>query len=479
MAASTLAFATIEELQPLLAKKRVSPVELANLYLSRIDQIDRGLNAFRTVTAERALADARAAETELLRGKCRGPLHGIPIALKDNIWTRGIRTTAGSAILRDFMPDEDATVARRLRRAGAVLLGKTNMHEFAYGITSENPHYGATNNPWAGGRISGGSSGGSAAAIAAGLCVASIGSDTGGSIRVPAALCGVVGLKPTFGRVSVHGVFPLVPSFDHVGPLARCTADATALLAVIAGRDPRDPTSIAHSNRDLLHIGAQRNKKFRLGRPKEYFWTRLDPQIRRLTEAAVQSMLDQGVTVVEISLPTIESAAVAEASNTVALAEARQVHEEASYFPARASEYGADVRVRLEHGGEVRAVDYIAAQKVLKRSKAEFEAALESVDAIVTPTTPIAAPPIGSERVSVGDAEEPVRSALLRLNRPGNFTGLPAISVPCGFTKEGLPVGLELIGRAFGEATILAIAHQYEQRHEWRTMHPRRLAQLG
>ena len=471
MAAHALQFATIEQLQPLLAKKKVSPVELAKLYLSRIERFDGRLNAFRTVTPERALADARRAENELFHGRCRGPVHGIPIALKDNIRTRGIRTTAGSAILRDFIPDEDATVVRRLRRAGAVLLGKTNLHEFAYGITSENPHYGATHNPWSEERISGGSSGGSAAATAAGLCVAALGTDTGGSIRIPAALCGIVGLKPTFGRVSVQGVFPLAPSFDHVGTLARSVADAATLLAAIAGRDPQDPASVAAPREDLLRTLTRRTRKIRLGLPKEHFWTRLDPEVRRRAEAAVKDMVRQGAIVREISLPTTASAV--DAATTVALVEARRVHERAGYFPARASEYAADGRERLEQGGHVSAVEFLQAREVLEVSKAEFEAALRHVDAIVTPTTPVSAPLIGAQSVWVGDAEESVRSALVRLNRPGNFTGLPAISVPCGFTSEGLPVGLQLIGPAFGEAGIVAIAHRYEQAHGWSSSHPK------
>ena len=223
------------------------------------------MNAFLTVTAEQALAEARLAERELLRGRRRGPLHGIPIALKDNIWTRGVRTTAGSAILRDFVPTEDATVVRRLRRAGAVLLGKTNLHEFAYGATNENPHFGSTHNPWASERMTGGSSGGSAAAVSAGLCAAAIGSDTGGSIRIPAAFCGIVGLKPTFGRVSVYGVVPLAASFDHVGPLARSAADAALVLGAISGRDPLDPTSVVKAGRGFFRRGKDKAAKVAAG----------------------------------------------------------------------------------------------------------------------------------------------------------------------------------------------------------------------
>jgi aspartyl-tRNA(Asn)/glutamyl-tRNA(Gln) amidotransferase subunit A len=463
------AFATIETLDRLLTKKKISPVELTRLFLDRIARLDGHLNAFRTVTAERALEDARVAEKELMRGRHRGPLHGIPITLKDNIQTRGIRTTAGSAILRDFVPKEDATVAQRLRRAGAVLLGKTNLHEFAYGVTCENPHYGATRNPWNTDRISGGSSGGSTAAIAAGLCVASIGTDTGGSIRIPAALCGIAGLKPTFGRVSVHGVLPLATSFDHVGPLARSVTDAGTLLAVIARRDSLDPTTIARPTRELQIAARKSLKRVRLG-VSEYFWGHLDPEIRTRAEAAVKWMGEKGAEVRNIPLLSLEENK--QASNIVALAEARYVHEAAGFFPARAAEYGEDVRSRLERGGGVRAVDYLAARKELERSKAELAAAFEQVDAIVAPTTPVAAPVVATETVREGAFEESVRDALVRLNRPANFAGLPSISLPCGFTREGLPVGLQIIGRPFEEALILGIARYYEEQHDWHTKHP-------
>jgi aspartyl-tRNA(Asn)/glutamyl-tRNA(Gln) amidotransferase subunit A len=468
----SLEFATIERLSPLLTNKKISPVELVQLFLRRIEALNGRLNAFLTITTELALEQARAAERELLRGRRRGPLHGIPIALKDNIWTRGIRTTAGSLILRDFVPTADAGVARRLLRAGAVLLGKTNLHEFAYGITSENPHYGPTRNPWDISRISGGSSGGSAAAIAAGLCVAAVGTDTGGSIRVPAALCGIVGLKPTFGRVTRHGVVPLALSFDHVGPLTRGAADAAILLGILAGRDPLDPATVARPHEDFHGASARKPRKLRLARPREFFWTQLDPDVRRLTEAALKSLVKDGADLVEVSLPTV--AATVEPSNHIAFAEAREFHQNAGYFPSRAAEYGADVRSRLEQGASVRAVDYLTARAMMAQSRAEFESALARADAraIVVPASAIPAPPVGSDRLQVGDAEESVRSALVRLNRPSDFTGLPAISIPCGFTKQGLPVGLQLIGRAFDESTLIAIARAYEANHDWSSSHP-------
>ncbi len=377
------------------------------------------------------------------------------------------------------------------------------MHEFAYGITSENPHFGPVRNPWDPERISGGSSGGSVAAIAMGMCVASVGTDTGGSIRVPSALCGTVGLKPTFGRVSRYGVVPLALSFDHVGPLTRTAADAALLLGAIAGRDPRDPatlvraqsgkTSPASSARaatskspeeflrrfipqplraqpDAQPVGQR--KKLRLARPREFFWTQLDPEVRRLTEAALDSFVRQGADLVEISLPSVAS--TVEPSTLVALVEAREFHQNAGYFPQRSDEYGADVRARLAAGADISAVDYLTAHALMQRARAEFTAALAGADAdaIVAPASPIPAPLVGSESVRVGDADESVRSALVRLNRPSNFTGLPAMSLPCGFTAAGLPVGLQLIGRAFDEATLLAIAHSYQQHHDWSSSHP-------
>ncbi|MBZ5697711.1 MAG: Asp-tRNA(Asn)/Glu-tRNA(Gln) amidotransferase GatCAB subunit A [Acidobacteriia bacterium] len=471
-----LAFATIEELAARLAKHEVSPVNLTEQFLRRIERHNPQLNAYLTVTAERALTAARRAEKELTRSRSRPsgrhrPLLGIPIALKDNIWTRGIRTTAGSKVMRDFVPAEDATVARKLARAGAILLGKTNMHEFAYGITNNNAHYGPVHNPWGLDRISGGSSGGSAAAIAAGLCVASVGTDTGGSIRIPSAMCGIVGLKPTFGRVSVYGTVPLAPTFDHVGPLARSVADAAILLGLLAGRDPLDPASSARRVENFSAALCKPIRKFRLGRPREYFWEKLDGEVRHATEAAVRDMEKHGATVREISLPHLGESV--EASTNISLAETRHFHEAAGYFPAHADEYSEEVRQRLDAGGNVLAVKYLDGLAAQKRVRAEFDAAFREVDAIIAPTVPVPAPPIGAEFVDIDGEQHGVRPALVGMNRPANFTGHPAISVPCGFTRDGLPVGLQLIGRAFDEATLLRIALSYERAHGWRVRHPR------
>jgi aspartyl-tRNA(Asn)/glutamyl-tRNA(Gln) amidotransferase subunit A len=470
----TLAYCTVEELATLLAKRKISPVEITGIFLRRIERLNPSLNAFLTVTAELALAAARRAEKELA-GNRRSrdgnrPLLGIPIALKDNLWTRGIRTTAGSKILRDFVPTASATVARKLARAGAILLGKTHMHEFAYGITNHNAHCGPAHNPWALDHISGGSSGGSAVAIAAGLCAASAGTDTGGSIRVPSSMCGIVGLKPTFGRVSVFGTVPLAPSFDHVGPLARNVPDAAILLGLLAGRDPLDPTSSARRVEDYRAALRKPLRKFRLGRPSEFYWDKLDDQVRRATEAAVRDMEKQGAVVREISLPRVRESN--EAATNISLAEARHVHEAAGYFPRCAGEYTEEVRQRIEAGGQVPAIKYLGGLDMRKRMRAECEAAFQDVDAIVAPTVPIPAPPISAEYVQIAGEQVGVRTALVGMNRPANFTGLPAMSVPCGFTRDGLPIGLQLIGRAFDEATLLRIAFAYERAHDWGTRHP-------
>jgi aspartyl-tRNA(Asn)/glutamyl-tRNA(Gln) amidotransferase subunit A len=471
----SFAFATIEELAALLAKRKISPVELTELFLRRIDRQNPSLNAFLTVTAEPALAAARLAEKQLLHR--RGSRHdnsallGIPITLKDNIWTRGIRSTAGSKILSDFVPTMDSTAARKLGRAGAVLIGKTNLNEFAYGITGGNAHYGAVRNPWALNRMPGGSSAGSAVAIAAGLCAASIGTDTGGSIRVPSAFCGTLGLKPTFGRVSVFGTMPLSPSLDHVGPIARSVTDAAILLGLIAGRDPLDPTSSPRSVEDYRGALRKPLRKFRLGRPREHYWEKLDPEVRRATEAAVRDMEKRGAVVREVSLPHLKESL--DAATDISLAEALHVHEAAGYFPVRAAEYSEEVRHRIDAGAKVPAHRYLAGFDVRKRLLAEFDAAFREVDAVVAPTVPVPAPPVGAESLQIGGEQIGVRAAIVGHCRPANFTGLPAISIPCGFTRDALPVGLQLIGRAFDEVTLLRIAFSYERANDWRARHPR------
>lgn len=461
-----MAFLSVEQAAHLLRRKKISPVELTEAALARIERYNPLLNAFLTVLAEPARRQARAAEREILRGRARGPLHGIPVALKDNFWTRGVRTTAGSKILAEFVPARDSEVAARLRAAGAILLGKTNMHEFAYGITSENPHYGPVRNPWDRERVSGGSSGGSAAAVAAGLCFASVGTDTGGSVRIPAALCGVTGLKPTFGLVSLAGTVPLAPSFDHAGPLARSVADVCLLLGALAGDSPQGAR-----RPDCRRLRAGR-RPLRVGWPKHFYFERLDGEVRRLVESAAQRLAAAlGAEVREVPLPRLGD--TVEAATNLIVAEASYYHESQGYYPARAAEYGEDVRGHLEWGHELRAVDYLRAAEKRREVEEDFRAAFERAEILVAPTSPIPAPRIGEGSVRIaGERETAVRAELLRLTRPANLTGLPALTIPCGFTSQGLPAGLQLLGPRGTEARLLSAARAYEDATEWRLRRP-------
>jgi len=463
---SELAYFSIERAARLLRRGEISPVDLVEVSLERIERWSPQLNVFLTVLAENARRQAKAAEREIRRGRAKSPLHGIPVSLKDNFWTRGVPTTAGSTILANWVPNADSDVAKSLTEAGAILLGKTNMHEFAYGITGENPHYGSSRNPWAPERISGGSSGGSVVAVAVGMGAASVGTDTGGSIRIPSALCGIVGLKPTYGLVSTVGVVPLGTTFDHCGPIARNVTDACILLEAIAGKYPRGAARPGwRTLRKMLP------RRFRIGVPKEFYFDRLEPEVRRWVEVAAKTFELLGARVEEVSLPRL-AGAVEQATNVV-VAEASAYHESQGYFPARAAEYGDDVRAHLEFGHKLLAVDYFRGIGARRDIIADFEAAFEKVDVILAPTAPISAPRVGETQVRVtGDRETAARAELLRLTRPSNISGMPAISIPCGFTREGLPVGMQLMGPRWGEARLLAIARAFEQATEWHTRRP-------
>jgi len=459
-----LAFATIADIAALFRSGKLSPVELTELLLTRIERINPKLNAFITVTDELARAQAKRAEGELgLRGKRktrtdRGLLHGIPLSLKDNICTEGIRTTAGSKILRDYFPERDAPVVTRLKQAGAVLLGKTNMHEFAYGVTNNNPHYGTARNPWDMTRIPGGSSGGSAATVAAGLCFGSVGTDTGGSVRIPAALCGIVGLKLGLGRVDVTGVIPLSVTHDCVGPLARTVADAEIIFRAIVG----DGNGKGEGER-RRGSAARKFSKLRLGIPREFFFDVISAEVEKSFDAAVRCIRGLGAKIKEVSIPLL--AQTEKAGNRIAWAEASHYHQQSGWFPGRAAEYGEDVRSRLEMGIKVLAVEYLEAQDQRRNFISQLRGAMEeeAIDALMVPTTPVAAPAIGEETTHVGRTEHPTRALLLRLNRPANLAGVPAISVPCGYTGAGLPMGLQFIGAEQNEQLLLDVAEMYQR----------------
>jgi aspartyl-tRNA(Asn)/glutamyl-tRNA(Gln) amidotransferase subunit A len=458
-----LAYASIEEIGKLFRKRKLSPVEITKLMLARIERLNPKLNAYLTVTAELALAQAKKTESELLapRGRKghrdRGPLHGIPISLKDNIYTKGIRTTAGSKILKDFIPKHDAQVIVLLKAAGAVILGKTNMHEFAYGVTSNNPHYGPVRNPWDPARIPGGSSGGSAAAVAAGLCYGSIGTDTGGSIRIPASLCGVTALKPSWGRISCESIIPLSPAFDCAGPLGRTVGDVATLTGVLYSRVGREPNMARPSTLRA------RARKFCLGIPRQLFFDALSPEVRNGFDGARRDLCRAAMTSKDISIPLLDE--TEDAGNQIAWTEAALYHQQQGYFPARSADYGDDVRSRLEMGCKVPAVDYLRALEIQKQFFQQLHLALAEVDvdAIVFPSTPIEAPLLNQETTRIGAHEYPTRALLLRHNRPANLAGVPAVSVPCGFTRSGLPIGLQIMAGVSSEPMLLRIARIFER----------------
>jgi len=453
---------SIAQAAALIRTREVSPVELTRACLARIEAVDSRLNAFITVTADEALGAARQAEGAIAAGRYLGPLHGIPVALKDIFGLAGVRMTAASRILAENVSAEDAEAAARLKAAGAVIIGKLNMHEFAFGATGINPHYGPARNPWDTERVTGGSSSGAGAAVAAGECLAALGTDTGGSIRIPASLCGVVGLKPTYGRVSRRGVLPLSWSLDHVGPLTRTVEDAAIVLQAIAGRDEGDASSSPEPVPDYRSALRDGLRGLRIGVPSHFFFDTLEPDVKDAVRRAIASIEGLGAVLEEVSLPYMDE--LPGAVMAVMLPEALAYHQK--WMAERPQEYGDDVRYRLELGATYLAVHYVQAQRLRELAvQAWRDHVFDKVDLVVTPTTQCAATPIEQ-----GDLQ--MTLSLIRLTNPINLLGLPAISLPCGFTGQGLPAGLQLIGRWLDEATVLRAAYAYEQAAEWHKRGP-------
>ena len=448
---------TIREAASALRERRLSSVELARHALERIERLNPKLNAFITLTAESALERAGLADAELAAGRDRGPLHGIPIAHKDLFYTRGVRTTGGSKVYERFVPDYDAYVVEKLDAAGAVSLGKLNMHELAFGITSGNPHFGPVRNPWNPEHIPGGSSGGSAAAVASEMVFAATASDTGGSIRIPASLCGTVGLKPTYGRVSRFGTLPLAFSLDHMGPLARTVRDAALVLNAIAGYDPRDPASAERPVEDFVPEAGCAIRGLRIGVPEAFFFERLDPEVESAVRASVKRAGTLGATIRMVRLP--DMATLNAIGQLIQLCEVAAVVEPQV---GNRAQFGADVLALVDQGRLLPATDYINAQRLRRQYQLEFRRIWEEVDCLVTPTTPIPAPPIGATSVRVAGRDEEVRPTLTRLVRGFNYLGLPALSIPCGRTAAGLPIGLQLAGPPFQESRILQVGAALE-----------------
>lgn len=452
-----LALPSIFELAQRFRRKEISPVEVTQERLGCIEKLNPSLNAFITVMNESALTEARQAEAEIQRGEWRGPLHGVPIALKDLIDTAGVRTTAASALYKDRVPDADAEVTRRLRQAGAVIIGKNNLHEVAYGGSSLISYFGDTHNPWDVGRITGGSSGGSAVAVVAGMACAAIGTDTAGSIREPAALCGCVGLKPTYGRVPSRGVIPLSLSLDHVGPLAATATDAAIVLQAIAGYDAADVTTADVPVADYVSAAQEGAKGLRVGVPRAYFFDDLDAEVAAAMEHALGGIetLVSEMREIALEVPT---------DRRLQTAEAYAYH--AANVAKTPELYHPETLRRIRAGEGVSAVEYIQRRRELEETRRGIRKVFAEVDVLVTPTIPMAAPAIADLRANA-DALRPAELKLLRNTRPFNVWGLPTISLPCGFTQKGLPIGLQIAGPPWREDLVLRLAYAYEQATAW------------
>lgn len=443
---------TILEASALLKSRQVSPVELAQAHLERIEQRNPDLNAFITITGEQALAQARLAESEIHKSGPRSPLHGIPLALKDLFETCGIPTTAGSKFFYDYLPEEDAYTVCKLKAVGAVFLGKLNMHEIALGVTSNNPHFGAVRNPWDSERTPGGSSGGSAAALAAGMCMGSLGSDTGGSIRIPSSLCGTVGLKPTYGRVSLSGVIPLSWSLDHVGPMARTVRDAAVLLQVIAGYDPADPVSLDVPVVDYLEGIEDGVSGWRVAVAGGEAFEGVDPEIHSMLQSAGHALESLGAVVEQA--PPLDFKAAVEANGLIAVVEAAAYHRQR--LLEHPENFGQDVLRRLQIGQATSVEDYALSRRKQAEMRRRYTRLFESFDLLLAPATPVAAPLLNGP-----DAVEQAR-LLTRCTAPFNLTGLPSLALPYGWTREGLPIGLQIVGAPWHEKKILQAGRALE-----------------
>jgi aspartyl-tRNA(Asn)/glutamyl-tRNA(Gln) amidotransferase subunit A len=442
---------TLTQAAAQLRARKTSSHELVTESLARIRELNPTLNAFMTVMEESALEAARRCDEELAAGRDRGPLHGIPVALKDNFYTKGVRTTDGSKLFADFVPDYDSGVTEKLHQAGAVIVGKTGMHELAYGITSNNAHFGAVRNPQNHGRIPGGSSGGSGSAVQSGMVFMAMGSDTGGSIRIPAAYCGTVGLKPTFGRVSRYGMFPLGYSLDHAGPLTRTCQDAVATLNAISGYDGRDPSACPRPAENVRLEEPLFLKDMRVGVPESFFFERIDPAVDKAVKAAIRRIEERGAAIVSVKLPDIAS--INAAGRIILLVEASAWLE--PYHLTRRGDISPEVVALLDQGRMVSGTQFVNAQRARRVLTRDFSKVWKKVDVLFTPTIAMGAPPVGQSIVTLGGVEEDTRMATTKFVRPINVLGLPALSVPCGMTDDNLPIGVQIIGPPFGERKVL------------------------
>ena len=460
---------TIKHLSKLIASRQISCSEVIDATIQRIEKLNPKLNAFITILDQSARREAKHSDFLIKEGKYLGVLHGIPISLKALIYIKGVRSTSGSKILADFVPDYDSTIMSKLRKAGAIIVGTNNLHEFASGITGINPHYGPSKNPWDTDRMSGGSSGSSAVAVSSGMSLASVGTDTSGSIRVPSSLCGVFGLKPTYGRISNHGVMPLAPSIDHVGPLARSAWDIAAVLQIIAGYDRLDMSSakvpVPDYLKEISSSGTRNNnyssKKIKVGIPKQFFFDVIEPRVMEIFRNFVDRLQDcQITTTSDVDVDGTDK--IFETWRSIRLSESAAIHNE--WMVSRRYDYGEDVIRMLEKGLEITAVEYInALSKSKEEIKGAFLKAMSEYDALLVPTTIICAPFLDQKESIIKEKTIDVYFALSRLTTAFDITGLPAVNIPAGLVDSKLPVGIQLVGRPFEEARILEIAYIYEE----------------
>ena len=442
-----------------IKQKEISSKEVTCQLLKRIEKVNPLLNAFITIAGEKAIETAEQMEKEIASGHYRGPLHGIPIGLKDLIYTKGIRTTMGSMIYHDFIPDHDATVVETLKQAGAIMIGKLNTHEFAYGPTGDESFFGAVRNPYDRTKITGGSSSGSGAAVASGLCYGALGTDTGGSIRIPSSACGIVGMKPTFGRVSKIGVYPLGFTLDHVGPMTRTVRDNALLLGALAGYDPNDPYSVKQKEEDFTrYIGDSIRGKV-VGVPSNFYFDLVEEEILCKIEQAIEVLKNLGTVIQRVEIPILSE--VSWAQRKTLQSEAYAVHEK--QMAAHKEKYQPGVLERLQESREAKGYEYVQAQQIRRKAKDSFQQIFKSVDVLVAPTLPILPPNIGQKEIKIKGKMEPIRSALLRLTGPANLTGLPSLSIPCGFSTSGMPIGLQFIGRPFHESVLYQFGAAFER----------------
>jgi aspartyl-tRNA(Asn)/glutamyl-tRNA(Gln) amidotransferase subunit A len=442
-----------------IAQKRVSSREATQSCLRRIARCEPRLNAFIAIEADEALKAADAADAALARGGGRGALHGVPLAHKDMYYETGRVVTCGSKIRRDFVASTTSTALQRLKDAGTVRLGTLQMAEFAYGPTGHNAHFGAVHNPWRFDHITGGSSSGSGAAVAARLTFAALGSDTGGSVRMPAHFCGVTGLKTTVGRISRAGAMPLSQSLDTVGPLARTAGDCALLLGLMAGADPEDPTAVSGPLPDYMAAVQRPVKGLAIGIPTAFYVDDLDPEVARIVDETVAVLKREGATIVQVELP--DQRQLAAASQLVLAVEAAAFHKR--WMIERPQDYGPQVLMRLQNGLAVPAVSYLEAMRWRGPALAAHLAAVNGVDAVIAPVAPVAAPTIAESDVGNSPDADAVIQRLTRFTRPVNYLGLPSLAIPSGFTRDGLPVGMQLIGRPFDEATLLRIGAAFQR----------------